>query len=117
MSAENEFELNAMIELFGHQRIAGLVTEHNIGGASFVRVDVPETDKQPKFTRFFNPSAIYAINPVSKETMEIMVNQIQSKPISAWDVRDFTNKLLTLKDNSPESVNHNKEDKDDVLPW
>lgn len=101
---DEKFELTAMVELFGHQRIAGLVTEQNIGGASFIRVDVPESKSQPKFTRLFNPSAIYAINPVSEETMRIMVDQIESKPISAWDVREFTDKLIALKSDRPDSI-------------
>ncbi len=103
---EEKFQLTAMVELFGHQRIAGLVTEQNVGGASFIRVDVPETQDQPKFTRLFNPSAIYAINPVSEETMMIMVGQIQSKPISSWDVREFTNKLLALKESQNKGCEH-----------
>lgn len=100
---ENKFELTAIVELFGHSRIAGHVTEQNIGGASFVRVDVPETKNEPKFTRLFNPAAIYAINPVSEETMLIMVEKIESKPIDSWDVREFTNKLIALKQ-SKESI-------------
>ena len=77
-----------MIELFGHQRMAGVVTEQTIGGASFVRVDVPETNSQPRFTRLLNPSAIYAINPVSQEVMESLAKTLDKKPIDAWDIRD-----------------------------
>jgi hypothetical protein len=33
------FEEWALLELFGHQRLAGRVTEQQLGGASFVRVD------------------------------------------------------------------------------
>ena len=32
----------AIVELFGHQRIAGKISEHAVGGCSFVRIDVPE---------------------------------------------------------------------------
>lgn len=37
----HKFESWCIVELFGHQRIAGLVTEQTIGGCNFVRVDVP----------------------------------------------------------------------------
>jgi hypothetical protein len=43
---EQKFELNAVVELFGHQRIAGKVTEQSIGVATFIRIDVPETSAQ-----------------------------------------------------------------------
>ena len=32
----------AIVEIFGHQRIAGFLSEQTIGGQSFVRVDVPD---------------------------------------------------------------------------
>ena len=77
---ENKFELNEIVELFGHQRMAGVVTEQTIGGASFIRIDVPENDVQPSFTRMLNPSAIYAINPVTEEVMLQMADRLQKKP-------------------------------------
>ena len=91
---EQKFELFAVVELFGHQRIAGKITEQSIGVATFIRVDVPETKAQPKFTRILNPSAIYAINPVTEEVANEMAERIQSKPIDAWDIREMEKKLL-----------------------
>lgn len=93
---EQKFELNALVELFGHQRIAGKVTEQSIGVATFIRIDVPETSQQPKFTRIVNPSAIYAINPVTEEVMLHMAEMITSKPIESWDIREMQSKLLAL---------------------
>lgn len=95
---ENKFELNAVIELFGHQRMAGKVTEQTIGSSTFIRVDVPETETQPSFTRIINPSAIYAINPVTLDVMQHMANKIQNKPIEAWDIRQMQKKLLELSE-------------------
>jgi len=99
---EQKFELNAVVELFGHQRIAGKVTEQSIGVATFIRIDVPETTTQPKFTRIVNPSAIYAINPVTEEVMITMAQMITAKPIDAWDIREMQNKLLALNKSNEE---------------
>jgi len=42
----------AIVELFGHQRIAGAISEQQLAGATFVRVDVPEVDSvERKFNR------------------------------------------------------------------
>ena len=95
---ENEkLELFAIVDLFGHQRIAGKVTEHNMGSSTFIRIDVPETRLQPSFTRFVNPSAVYAINPVTEEVMKEMAASIQNKPIEAWDIQKMQEKLRLLQ--------------------
>jgi hypothetical protein len=94
---DQSFEISAIVELFGHSKMAGKVTEQTIGSASFVRIDVPETSTQPKFTRLVNPSAIYAINPVTEEVMLQMVEGISSKPIESWDIRAMQEKLMALR--------------------
>lgn len=89
-------DLFAVVELFGHNKMAGRVTEQTIGVASFIRVDVPETDTQPAYSRLLNPSAIYAINPVTEEVAKHMACQIQSRPIETWDARQMLEKLEKL---------------------
>ncbi|MBF0553661.1 MAG: hypothetical protein HQK96_03805 [Nitrospirae bacterium] len=107
-----KIELFAIVELFGRQRIAGKVTEHAFGTSIFVRVDVPETPSQPSFTRLLNPSAIYAINPVTEAVMIEMAKNIQQKPIEAWDVREMVKKLIELKAQSP-----SRDDFENDLPY
>lgn len=97
-----KLEVTAVVELFGHQRMAGTVTEQTIGGGSFIRIDVPETDQQPAFSRLVNPSAIYAINPVTPEVMMEMAKKIQNKPIESWDIRTMYDKLMLLKQQNGE---------------
>lgn len=93
---ENKLELFAIVELFGHQKIAGKVTEHAIGSSTFIRIDVPETSRVPSFTRFVNPSAVYAINPVTEEVMKYKAEQLEQKPIESWDISRMHEKLLAL---------------------
>lgn len=89
-------DLFAVVELFGHTKMAGRVTERTVGSAAFIQVDVPETDQQPSYSRLLNPSAIYAINPVTEEIAKHMAGQIQSKPIETWDARQMLEKLEQL---------------------
>lgn len=53
----------AVIELFGHSRIAGKVTNVSIAGCGFIRVQVPAREGCPAYTRDIAPKAVYAINP------------------------------------------------------
>jgi hypothetical protein len=88
--AEAKFEEWCLLELFGHQRLAGMVTEKQLGGASFVRVDVPHDEKTGwKLTRLYNPSAIYSITPVTEETARMVAKTIAGEPVTKWDVREM----------------------------
>lgn len=88
-----KFEQWCIIGLFGHQKLAGLVSEKNLGGASFLQVDVPETESQPAFTRIINPTAVYDINPVTKEVAVAYAQNLHVKPIESWDIRKVMDKV------------------------
>lgn len=81
--SENQaaLEIHALVELFGHQRIAGKVSEQVIAGVGFIRVDVPETIRKPAYTRFFNPSAVYGITPVTEDVAAMLAQTIYTPDI------------------------------------
>lgn len=79
-----KFEQYAIVELFGHQIIAGKVSEQVIGGQGFVRVDVPTVDEQAGFTKFYGAGAIYAMTPCDEETVIQAVRGLKQKPIEIW---------------------------------
>lgn len=89
-----------IVELFGHSKIAGKLTEQNIAGTNMLRVDVPETEKQPAFTKFYGSAAIYAINPVTEEVAKAKAHQLSVAPIDAWDIRTMTDKIMQLQKNA-----------------
>lgn len=79
-----KFEQFAIVELFGHQVMAGLVSEQMIGGQGFVRVDVPSIEGQAGFTKFYGAGAVYAITPCDEATMLAAVQGLQRKPVEVW---------------------------------
>lgn len=83
---ESKLNTPAIIELFGHTKMAGVISEHVIGSTAFIRVEVPKTNNQEAFTRMLNPSAIYALNPCTPEVMLAMANSLNYAPITAWDL-------------------------------
>lgn len=87
-----QFKTWAMVELFGHSRIAGEVIEQNLAGGAMVRIDVPETETSPGFTRIVNVNAIYAINPMTEEMARSIAGQLNVKPIQVWDIREYVEK-------------------------
>lgn len=81
------FDQHCVVELMGHSQIAGKVTEATIGGASFIRVDVPKTRKRPAYTKFFGSNAIYAITPVEDKVAQAMAEMIDQPPIEEYRLR------------------------------
>lgn len=104
MSNEQKFEEWALLELFGHQRLAGLVSEVQLGGASFVRVDVPHDGEAKgwKLTKMYNPSAIYSICPVTEETARMIAKQCSGEPITQWDVTVMVREAKKALRSAPE---------------
>lgn len=88
MSENGTFEGWAIVELFGHQIIAGQVSEVSVGGNSFIRVDVPPTDEQDAFTKIYGAKAIYAITPTTEEVVYEALKRINTRPVDRWTVPD-----------------------------
>lgn len=81
----------AMVELFGHTRLAGYVSEFSIGSASYIRVDVPKvgsTVPEP-FTKIYGPAAIYCITPCSEEAVKVALLEIKPRPLSIPNRYDY----------------------------
>jgi hypothetical protein len=88
------FEGWAIVELMGHQRIAGLCSEQPVAGTNMLRVDVPATELQPAFTRYFGGGAIYSIIPTDEETARIALKFMETRPVDRWIVPDKTLGLM-----------------------
>lgn len=84
MSEPTKFQTWAVVELFGHQRIAGFCSEETIAGSALLRVDVPGVaDRQP-FTRYFGAGAIYALTPCDEQVARRVAGYVQVDPIPVY---------------------------------
>lgn len=84
MGGKTETGFWALVELFGHQKVAGYVTEAQIGGCSFVRVDVPDAVGSAAVTKFYGNGAIYGITPVSEDVARAIVREYKPAPINVY---------------------------------
>ena len=84
MADQAIFDQYCIVELFGRQVIAGRVTEQVIGGCSFIRVDVPEIDSRPAFTRFYGSGSIHAMTPVSEEVARLALKEFTPQPVNVY---------------------------------
>ena len=75
----------ALVELFGHQRIVGYLSQQTFGTGVLFRVDVPDLTSSGKvirngFTRYFGLSSIYSITPISEEMVRRLLPSIDGTP-------------------------------------
>ena len=111
MTEQQKFEQWAIVEIFGHQRIAGRVSEQTIGGCSFVRVDVPAVGDEQAFTKLFGQGAIYAITFVDESAATLAAGAIQARPIDTWELQRAMKALpAAAADKSPDKA-------DDDIPY
>jgi hypothetical protein len=85
---ENKFEEWAILELMGHRRLAGKVTESAIGGGSFIRIDMPMKDGSQS-TQFYSPGSIYCITPTTEEIARTMSMAYQPEPVNQWEFKQL----------------------------
>lgn len=82
----------AAVELFGHARIVGQVSEHVLAGQSFLRVtvpDLPAENGQPASTGFdklYGPGAVYSITPIDEATAQAAIRAMQPRPFQPYEL-------------------------------
>lgn len=76
----------AIVDVMGHQRYVGHVTEQVIAGQGFVRVDVPENDQQVAWSKLIGTGSIYAITPVSEQIARELSKKNQAVPVYAYEL-------------------------------
>lgn len=84
-----KFEQWCVVEIMGHKKFAGFVTEQSVGGSSFVRVDVPEVTVDgktlPAFSKLFGAASIYCLSPCTEETARAFAATFRSQSFSLYE--------------------------------
>jgi len=71
----------ALLELMGHRRMWGLVTEVEAFGVKMCRIDVPgPAAGEVKLTQWYGGSAIYCITPTTEEIAREKANPPEWRP-------------------------------------
>jgi hypothetical protein len=87
--SQTVIEGHAIIELFGHNKIAGYVTTAIIGTSGMLRVDVPESEGTAPFPRFYGPGAIYSLTLVTEDVMLLALKEIRPRPVTVYIPRQL----------------------------
>ncbi len=75
-------ELWAIVEVMGHARYAGRVSEYTELGVPLVRVEVPATPECPAFEKLLGASSIFRITPCTEEAARTAAGQFRVQPLN-----------------------------------
>lgn len=81
------FEGWAICELMGRRRLAGHISEQEIAGQAFLRLDVPA---EPPVTQFYSPAAVYCITPTTEEIARAVAAKVSPRPVSRYELEPPT---------------------------
>lgn len=84
MAAES-IEGWGIVELMGHQRTAGRLSERSIAGSNLLQVDVPLNDTEFR-TVFYGGSAIYALHPTDEKSARLMARSLGQRPVYQYEL-------------------------------
>jgi hypothetical protein len=87
MSEETRpYEGWAIVELMGHRRLAGIVSQAEQYGVAMLRLDVPEVDGGQAATQFYGGSSIYCVTPTTEEAARLVARRNVPAPVQTWEL-------------------------------
>lgn len=87
----------AIVELMGHRRLGGMVTEVERFGTKMLRIDIPPAEEDGQtLTQFYSGSSLYGLTIVDEETARGIARANQQRPVEPWSAR----RMLQLQDNA-----------------
>lgn len=84
-TATETFEQWAIVELMGHVRVAGRVTEEEHFGAKLGRIDIPAHDGGFT-TQFFGGSSVYRLTPTTEDIARAVALHSQPEPVHRFEL-------------------------------
>lgn len=73
----------AIVELMGHVRVAGRLSEEEKFGAKMGRLDIPQGDGF--VSQYFGSGSVYRITIVTEDVARHVSKQTTAAPVSPWD--------------------------------
>ena len=83
---DSKFDQWGVVEVMGHKKFAGHITEQVIAGSALIRIDVPEVAvvdwrgenerTYAAYTKLVGVASVYAITPTTEEIARAMAKEI-----------------------------------------
>lgn len=103
MESDRTFESWVVVEVMGHQMLAGHATQQVIAGTPLLRIDVPEVEGWPGHTKYIGGGAIFRLHVVSEEHARATAAELAQQwgytplPVSLPDMAQASEALRQLR--------------------
>lgn len=85
--SSEQFAEWVILELMGHRRLAGYLSEVEIAGAGYLRLDVyPGDAKAASMTQFYRPGSVYCITPTTEALARSVAKSSDPAPVSRFEL-------------------------------
>ena len=111
----NDETVWAVVELMGHVKLAGKLTEEEKFGTKLGRIDIPQEDGF--ITQFFGGGTVYRITIVTEAVARAVNRQTSPAPISPWDFPKQIAHTPTYHDQDDEGDGEDGDDEDRDCPY
>ena len=102
---DDRFASWAILELMGHRRLTGHVSEETIAGKPMIRLDIflkiEDFPNSPHGTQFYAPDAVYCISPTTPDLACFLASKTDESPVRPYELQDFHARQRQI-DNDPE---------------
>jgi len=82
----DEFGVWAVVELMGHVKVAGFVTEQVLFGTTVGRIDIPAGDGEAPLTQYFGGSTLYRLTPTTEQLARAFAKGNRPRPVSRFEL-------------------------------
>lgn len=76
----------AIVELFGHIRTAGRISEVERFGGKMMRLDVPGADGEIAATQYLGNAALYRVTVTSEQLARQVAQLGRPEPVHRWEL-------------------------------
>jgi hypothetical protein len=76
----------AVVELMGHRKLAGRVSQVTQYGAAMLRLDIPGPNGQTVATQYYTSAAIYCLTPTTEEIAVGVARTRVPEPVQRWEL-------------------------------
>lgn len=100
MHTEPPGEMWAVVEVMGHTRYAGRISQHTALGGALIRVEVPAIinrdgiEEIPAFEKLLAPAALFAITPTSEALAREAARRFRTRPFTILDLPELVRRRL-----------------------